>query len=92
MLSFIFSASRHAFHAFGPGRGCRGHSWVDVLGFSVVREFRPPNEYSVMYVPFAFVISAIVVACGYILTLFILSVSWQSLNASMMQLSWFLWS
>jgi hypothetical protein len=39
VLRWSWSASLHAFHAFGPGRGCHGHLWVICLGFSAVLEF-----------------------------------------------------
>ena len=48
VLRWDWSASLHAFHAFGPGRGCLGHLWVVCLGFSAVLEFLPPKAYSVM--------------------------------------------
>ena len=87
VLSSCRNAVVHAFHDLGPGLGWRGHWCVDFLGFSVLREFLPPNEYSVMWVPSAFVMSAIVLAWRNILTLLILIVSLQFRRASIMHLS-----
>jgi hypothetical protein len=68
MLRYFFRALLQAYHVFGPGRGCQSQSSFDCLGFlCVLMVVFLPHARLLMCVPSGLAMSAMVVACRYVL-------------------------